>query len=402
MSNKDRKVSIINELENTQSDDLQFIISSYSEIIKKELGTDIGVNFFPANELLVDKYESIKGILIYRNNISKDRIEFKTTFYNDFSFNEKNIITDIGICTINYKKETFKFIKIVTPFTREPAYDFIISNVKHSEKIIRVLEAKRREKFKDDKTEIFGIDAEKIKNDTINFLLNEEFKTFCKSKHIKLKRGIVLEGEPGTGKTLTIKYLKNFALENNIEFKVFSDPEDFLQNKNEYYSNNKKIFIFEDFDSFIRERKDTDNSPNQILSSILNILDGPYEINNTVSIFTTNKLNYFDSAFIRPGRIDKVYSYKLPDKEQIENMLKKYIIEEKEHINYMTDYLLEKDKISFAILKGICDDVNIYKFSNNKESLTKEEITSIMKEKCKSSQKERASDEDKNYEEQIL
>mgnify|MGYP000557270297 CR=1 FL=1 len=83
--------------------------------------------------------------------------------------------------------------------------------------------------------------------------------------------------------------------------------------------NNKEYTFIKVVTPFTRERAcDFIISKTEEMDKILDILD---EINNVVSIFTTNRIRIFDSAFIRPGRIDKVYTYNLPDKKHGKNFL---------------------------------------------------------------------------------
>lgn len=376
------------------NDELNYVIKTYGDIIRDHVGNDIGISFFSSSEDFVDTYESIRNSLTYKGIDGRD---FNATMFNDYSLTEKKIVTDIGVATIKTDDGFYRFLKIVTPFTRERTYDFLIMNVSESEIILKALEEKRKKSnFKVNNFPIIGLDFTDIKKNTIDFLLNEEFRKYCTSKHIKLKRGIVLEGRPGSGKTMTIQYIKNIALANKIEFYSFKNADDFVRNQNEYEKDEKKIFVFEDFDTLLRERKDTNSSPNQILGMILNTLEGVDEINNVVSIFTTNEVRLFDSAFIRPGRIDKVYTYTLPDVKVYKEFFNAYIPEEEQFHSHIEEMLsVSNSDVSFAILKGICDDINILKFSD--DTLTKQKIDVIIKEKLSAANKQEEVKNNRDY-----
>lgn len=374
-----------------KDDEIQFVLKAYDEVIKNILGNNIGVSFFASSEEYFDSYHSLRSNLKFESNIS-------ATFFNDYSTDDENrIVTDIGLGTIASDGITYNVIKIVTPFTRARSYDFIVFKINESDNILKILNERRKhEDFVFNDFPIVGLDFDAIRKDSIDFLLNEEFRTYCKKHYIKLKRGIVLEGRPGTGKTLTIQWIKDIALKNNIEFHSFKNVDDFIKNQDDYYDDNKKIFVFEDFDTLLRERKDTNFSPNVVLGMILNTLEGVNEINNVVSIFTTNEVKVFDSAFIRPGRIDRVFSYSLPDRKVYKEFFEAYILEEKEYHDHMEEYLaMSNSDISFAILKGICDDINIFKFSG--EKLTKEIIDGIIKEKLTNANKNQNVKDSKDY-----
>jgi SpoVK/Ycf46/Vps4 family AAA+-type ATPase len=272
------------------------------------------------------------------------------------------IINDYNICYV----DDYKFVRIITPFLVHDSFDVFVVPTSYASKVMSILiERENISKDKDTSVKIVGIDLPSLKTDIIDFLLNEKFRNYCKEKHIKLKRGIVFYGPPGNGKTLSLTILKKIALENGIIFTILKDPEDFLQNRELYYTSKKSICVFEDFDAFLKERKDNDYSPNMILYSILNTLDGVDEINNVVSIFTTNNIKIFDSAFLRPGRIDKVIEFKPPTLEQIKFFLSNYITELSEKYDIIVNYIKGKKSLpSYALLKGICDDLNILLFNN--------------------------------------
>ena len=362
-------------------DELNFVIQAYNDIIKKTVGDDIGVSFFASSEDYFDDYTSIRKQLKIK--------DITVTYFNDYSLedNYDDIITDIGIATIKEDDRTYTLIKVVTPFTRERTYDFIICDSDEMDDVLKILENRRKhEDFVFKEFPVLGLDFDDIRKNTIDVLLDDEFREYCEKHFIKLKRGVVLEGKPGTGKTLTIQWIKNIALNNDIEFHSFKNVDDFIKNQDDYYDDNKKIFVFEDFDTLLRERKDTNWSPNIVLGMILNTLEGVNEINNVVSIFTTNEIQVFDSAFIRPGRIDKVYSYGLPSEDVYIDFFKSYIPDEEEYFEHIKESLsMSNTDISFAILKGICDDINIFKF--NGETLTKKIIDGIIKEKLMAANK---------------
>lgn len=378
-----------------EDDEVNNLLRIYKNEIAEHCGNNIALSFFANSERYVDEYTPLKGIDV--KNV--DHVYFGLTYLNDYSIGEKTEVYDCGLVKLREDGKEYTFFKFVTPFTRQRTYDFLVMKTEEASEILNTLKKRKSSKdFVFNDFPIVGLDFDDIRKNTVDFLLNEDFREYCKSKYIKLKRGIILEGKPGTGKTLTLQWLKNIALDNDIEFHSFKNVDDFVKNQDDYYDDNKKIFVFEDFDTLLRERKDVNFSPNTVLGMILNTLEGVNEINNVVSIFTTNEVKVFDSAFIRPGRIDKVYTYSLPNKETYLEFFKAYIPEEEEYFDYICEFLDATDtSVSFAILKGICDDVNIFKFSG--EELTKEKIHDIIKEKLNSANKKQ---EVKNYKDHIL
>lgn len=362
-------------------DELEFILENYHEQIEDWLQVDnreLGVSFFSDSEKYVDeKHKDSKGIIKYPFKYKDMKTYMPVTFFQDFSIGD-DLLTDITYC----KVEGFKFVKIITPFTRERSYDLIIALRSEMEKILTILNARQEaSNFDPDSIPIVGMDFEELRKNTIDFLLNEDFREFCKAHYIPLKRGVVLEGRPGTGKTLSLRWLKEKALKNKIHFQNFESPKHFLEDKNRYFEDGKKIFVFEDFDTVLLDREKTNDTPTAILGQVLNTLEGINQIHDTVSIFTTNKIKMFDSAFIRPGRIDKVITYSLPNKDNIVNFVNIYLKDRTEEIKeaVISELTNKNSDISYAVLKGICDDISIYIF--NEKSIDVKKALEIVKEK---------------------
>ncbi len=378
------------------NDELGYVLETYQSIISKHIGKEVGVSFFADSESYVDSIEAIKEPMTPYASASESGEVFgcKVVFFQDFSVGRDTILTDCNICKI----DGLTFIKIITPFTRDRSYDFILTKANETEKVLKALD-ERKQKSENIIIDfpVIGLDFSDLKKQTIDFLLDEKLRDFCRTKHIKLKRGIIFEGRPGNGKSLSLRYLKSEAQKAGIEFKQFDNPKEFLEERGEYYRKDKKhIFVFEDFDALLREREDTNNSPNTILGTVLNTLDGIDEVSDVVSIFTTNQVQLFDSAFIRPGRIDRVINFTDPTKEQMHTFLNAYIPEYASFFKDMESELYEKvGKVSYAILKGICDDINIHQF--NKGELSKEEVINVVKEKIKGANKGNETKDTKSF-----
>ena len=125
--------------------------------------------------------------------------------------------------------------------------------------------------------------------------------------------GILLYGEPGTGKSVITQaiaeHLKaKYTVLNGADIGWLEDSLSELQVRpdNESYS----VLAIEDVDCFFTGHNNNDLLDNEIqkrksnLSSILNCMDGVYASDNIIYVLTTNHKEYLDPALIRPGRCD--------------------------------------------------------------------------------------------------
>jgi hypothetical protein len=355
-----------------KNDDIRFVAEVYGDRISEFLDTkNITATFFPESETYADE-------VMPSENTSIEVEGLNISFMQDFSFEQSQVLGDLNYCKVN----GMRFVKIVTPFTRSRSYDFIITRHDEAKEIIQsLIHNKNNSYIKRTPPHIIGIPIDAIEKKTIDFLLDDNLREFCKKRDIPLKRGVIFEGAPGNGKSMTLKYLRAKADNHNIEFEVFNDIKEFTDNADDYFRDEKKIFVFEDFDTALLDRDNTGGTPNQILGKILNILDGVREIDNVVSIFTTNKINLFDDAFIRPGRIDTVFTFSLPSDDNIKEFIDKYLFDfDKDYVMKVIFDIKPTTNISFAYLKGIADDLNIYNFFQGKMP-EKKDIEKIIRER---------------------
>lgn len=187
-------------------------------------------------------------------------------------------------------------------------------------------------------------------------------------KHkIGIKRGILLSGKPGSGKTLTCKWIRYLAAKNNIATKVVTiDTYQTCAQKKQLKSlfefsgkyNQKKsgIIFFDDMDMLFRDRE----SGNMEVYNFLTHLDGIEPTEGVVYFFTTNIIKDLDPAFVRPGRIDLFHVFLNPNES-----LRREFIEKKVHpevlIKINVDKFVEEtSEYSFAeieeVRKLICMD----------------------------------------------
>jgi len=126
------------------------------------------------------------------------------------------------------------------------------------------------------------------------------------------KRGVLLHGEPGTGKTSLGYIICNEASDHTV---IWITPELVSEHTNGHNSIRTLyrladfvspcIIILEDIDLFGSDREDAPESLR--LGSLMNVLDGVNSVENAVTVAMTNRLPQIEKALSnRPGRFDKV------------------------------------------------------------------------------------------------
>jgi SpoVK/Ycf46/Vps4 family AAA+-type ATPase len=363
-------------------EEVDFILNSHGKELEEYLGTkEYSFFFFPGVESLVDKFEVVNTPSMSREDGTNISFYFRGEYEKKFfSFSK---------CEINGKK----LVKFVSPFLRRDCYDFVITTSAETEIVYDLLEEKQKSQNTEGITfPVIGMDFSVYEREIVDFLMNEEFREFCLKRNIPLKRGLCLAGKPGVGKSAFLRFLKAECNKKDIEFIEFDGPKDFMDRKNEFYNDDaKKVFVFEDFDAMLQERGNGDGNKvdnNQVLQSILKVLDGINSITNTVTIITTNFIEHLDSALLRNGRIDKVIKFELPNDDNIKEFFKVYVPdldEEKRGHLFNTVKSFNSTDVSYAALKGIADEINFLFF--DKIEVTEDKLVSVVVEKFTSANK---------------
>ncbi|KAG0244295.1 P-loop containing nucleoside triphosphate hydrolase protein [Mortierella sp. GBAus27b] len=147
---------------------------------------------------------------------------------------------------------------------------------------------------------------------------------------VPYRRGYLLHGPPGTGKTSFIVALAGHLGMSvcivNLGISGLNDQQlDQLLNN----APRNSILLMEDVDAALIKRKAgkaQSGSNNVTLSGILNALDGITAQEGSVVFMTTNHIRKLAPALIRPGRCDRRMLFDYADKYQIRGMFIKFFL----------------------------------------------------------------------------
>ena len=171
------------------------------------------------------------------------------------------------------------------------------------------------------------VGMENLKRDMTQVMKIMQNPAAYAAKGIRMPKGILLEGEPGNGKTLFAKALAGEAKVNFIPAKATDFESMFMaigpmKVKLLFRKARKRapcIVFIDEFDGIGTVRNysgsalETENT--RIVTALLNELDGFEPSNGVLVLAATNSIQALDPALIRPGRFDARFCVPYPDYE---------------------------------------------------------------------------------------
>jgi len=146
-------------------------------------------------------------------------------------------------------------------------------------------------------------------------------------------RGILLYGPPGVGKTMMAKALAKTL---NVKLIMLSGAEILYKGYegavnavkevfNRARENKPAILLLDELDAIAPRRENLKSEASKVVNQLLTEMDGIRSLKEVVVIGTTNRIEDIDPALKRPGRFDRIIYMPLPNKEEREDILQKYI-----------------------------------------------------------------------------
>ena len=204
---------------------------------------------------------------------------------------------------------------------------------------------------------------------SIEFLLNSKR---IEEYGVRIKRGILLDGPPGNGKTMLCRHIQELCTKNNIEWGVVTASmidKAYQDNEMDSLFNRHEVTFFDDIDVSYLARN---AGFGKMACAILTAMDGMSNSTHTIRFFTTNEsVKNLDEAFLRPGRIDKRFYFRRPDAGLRLKLIKSWPDDIVNSIDCERLARETKDN-SFAELEAVrANLVTNYLFGNNTWDLNK-------------------------------
>jgi chaperone BCS1 len=143
---------------------------------------------------------------------------------------------------------------------------------------------------------------------------------------IPYRRGYLLHGPPGTGKSSAVVALAS-ALQMDIAVLSLGDSNLDDNSVSELFSSIpvNSIVLMEDIDCAFLERKEGEDKRSKVtFSGLLNAIDGVAAGEGRILFATTNHIARLDPALIRPGRIDRKLYIGTADREQAKKLFLRF------------------------------------------------------------------------------
>lgn len=185
-------------------------------------------------------------------------------------------------------------------------------------------------------------------------------------------KGVILYGEPGTGKTLLAKAVANQTsatflrvVGSELIQKYLGDGPKLVRELFRVADDLSPTIVFiDEIDAVGSKRYESSSGGTREIQrtmlELLNQLDGFDERGDVKVIMATNRIESLDPALIRPGRIDRKIEFPLPDTKT-----KRHIFHI--HTNKMTlapdvdleKFIMAKDELSGADIKAVCTEAGM-------------------------------------------
>jgi hypothetical protein len=219
-----------------------------------------------------------------------------------------------------YEVEGVRFVRVRFPFNNQHngwGFDFTVADRKDYGRLYRLARRLRRTVDRPNTPPVLPPEQlDQLWKNTIGYLEPANLSRI-KQYGGRAKRGVLLTGAPGNGKTMACRWIWEECRRRGWEWRLVT-PDAYRQARSS--DNIEQLFgvercgivFFDDMDLALRDRETVHETEDQAV--FLSAMDGISVHEGVVFVFTTNcSLGLIDRAFKRPGRIDLVLHFKKPD-----------------------------------------------------------------------------------------
>jgi cell division protease FtsH len=265
--------------------------------------------------------------LVERELLKAARLESRTGLANGFPLigfqghgHGHRTVAGLECYRVKIGEHTVRFVKVYDQLSgavERPTQDFCVVPVEHYVRFYRFLREKvRRNPAPEEPVPVLAAESQaRLWENSVGFLTRG--RDLLKQYDVPQKRGLLLMGDPGNGKTMACRWLRSQCYKQGLAWRyVRAEYYERARMEGDVQSvfdlDDPGVILFDDFDLGVRNREEFGATSHH--STFLGELDGVDAHNGVVYIFTTNaRLSDLDPAFLRPGRIDQVVQFPRPD-----------------------------------------------------------------------------------------
>mmetsp|Transcript_38595 Transcript_38595/g.69434 ORF Transcript_38595/g.69434 Transcript_38595/m.69434 type:complete len:443 (-) Transcript_38595:456-1784(-) len=204
---------------------------------------------------------------------------------------------------------------------------------------------------------------------------------------IKPPKGVILYGEPGTGKTLLARALASGiqatflkVVASAIVDKYIGESARVVREMFGYAKDHQPCVIFMDEvdaigGSRFSEGTSADREIQRTLMELLNQLDGFEDLGQVKMVMATNRPDILDPALLRPGRLDRKIEIPLPNEAARLDILRIHAapITKRGEIDYESVVKLA-DGFNGADLRNVCTEAGLFAIRAERDYVLEEDL----------------------------
>merc|ERR1719238_206229 len=204
---------------------------------------------------------------------------------------------------------------------------------------------------------------------------------------IKPPKGVILYGEPGTGKTLLAKAVANSTSASFLRVvgseliqKYLGDGPKLVRELFRVAEDMSPSIVFiDEIDAVGSKRYDSNSGGEKEIQrtmiELLTQMDGFEARGDVKVIMATNKIESLDPALLRPGRIDRKIEFPLPDVKTKRHIFGIHTsrMNLSENVN-MEEFVMAKDELSGADIKALCTEAGLLALRERRMQVTQNDF----------------------------
>jgi len=200
---------------------------------------------------------------------------------------------------------------------------------------------------------------------------------------IKPPKGVILYGEPGTGKTLLAKAVAHSTsatflrvVGSELIQKYLGDGPKLVRELFRVADEMAPSIVFiDEIDAVGTKRYDStsggEREIQRTMLELLNQMDGFDSRGDVKIIMATNRIDSLDPALLRPGRIDRKIEFPLPDTKTKRRIFTIHTgrMNLSDEVN-MEEFVMAKDELSGADIKALCTEAGLLALRERRMKVT--------------------------------